>query len=359
MTVNELISLRLANQQLITKGITRPEAIVAKMGAIQAQDYAAAKWATALRLDNNTDNEIEAAFNEGRILRTHVMRPTWHFVAPQDIRWLQKLTAHRVLAILASSSKKLGLAEAIYKKSNKLIYNALKNAKQLTRSEIEIVINKAGIPTDDLHMIHLMMRAELDGLICSGPRIGKQFSYALLDERVSPVKEIAKDEALARLTELYFTTRGPATLQDYVWWSGLTTSDARSGIAMIKSKLPHTLLRGQEYFYSSKTTEPREQGIKALLLPNFDEYSVSYKDRSLLYDAAKIKRALTPFAALGSNIVLDGQIVGTWKRTLRKDRVEIALSYFYAIPKVNQRSVTEAAERYGQFVGLPAMIINA
>ena len=359
MTVTELISLRLTNQQLKTSGILKPETIVAQMGAIQAQDYAAAKWATTLRLNDNSDKDIEAAYNKGTILRTHVMRPTWHFVAPQDIRWLQKLTAHRVLVILASSSRKLGLDEAVYKKSNKLISNALKNGKHLTRAEIEVVINKAGIPTGDLHMIHLMMRAELDGLICSGPRVGKQFSYALLDERVPAVKDITKDEALARLTEIYFTTRGPATLQDYIWWSGLTASDARNGISMMKSKLDSTLIDDLEYFYSSEAIAPKSKDKQVLLLPNFDEYSVSYKDRSLLYDAKKIKQTLTPFVLLGNIIMLDGQVAGTWKRTLKRDRVEMALSYFYAIPKTKQRSVIDAAERYGLFIGLPITIINA
>ncbi|MCW3123073.1 MAG: hypothetical protein JWQ38_2565 [Flavipsychrobacter sp.] len=355
MNCNDIISARLSHQQLTVTRYSTPEGIVGYMGAVQAQDYAAAKWATGLRLQDSTDSDMESAFNQGTILRTHVMRPTWHFVAPQDIRWLLKLTAPRVHAFNAYMYRKMDVDDAVFKKSSKLLSKSLKGNNFLTRPDIEVIFNKAGIATDDVRMVCIMMHAELDGLICSGPRIGKQFSYALLEERVPAVKEISKDEGLARLTELYFTSRGPATLQDYIWWSGLTAAECRGGLAMMKSKLQHDVIDGQEYWSAIVLGKRIEKADVAFLLPNFDEYSVAYKDRGVMFDAKKIKHEPGPMALLGNIIILNGQVAGVWKRTIKKDRVDLALNFYHKITKAQQKEIDVAIEKYSQFIGLPVI----
>ena len=231
---------RLHNQHITRRTLETPQALVEWLGAVQAQDFAAAKWALGLRLQGVTDDDIEQAFTDGAILRTHVMRPTWHFVSPADIRWLLALTAPRVHAASAYSNRKLELDDAMFRCTHAVLANALQGGKQLTRDELASALQQAGIVTEgEQRVTHIMMRAELDGIICSGARRGKQFTYALLAERAPQARSLARDEALAELTMRYLMSHGPATIQDFVWWSGLTVADARAGLAMVTSYLLH------------------------------------------------------------------------------------------------------------------------
>ena len=208
---------RLHNQQVLTAHASTPADVVSWLGAVQAQDFLGAKWALGMRMQEATDDVIEQAFSEGKILRTHVMRPTWHFVAPGDIRWLLALTAPRVQTVNSHGYKVFGLDADIFKRSEKAIAKALEGGKQLTREELIKTLGEAGIVTGDVHLVHILMHAELEGLIVSGPRRGKQFTYMLLEERVPAVAPISRDEALFNLTKRYFTSHCPATVQDFVW----------------------------------------------------------------------------------------------------------------------------------------------
>src|SRR5579859_7689416 len=229
---------RLHNQFLSQQTFEKPGELVQWLGAVQAQDYGAAKWALGLRLHGTTDTMIEQAFAGGEILRTHVMRPTWHFVTPADIRWMLMLTAPRVLAASAYYFRLSELDDALFAKTNAALAEALQGDKQLTRSELALALQQAGIAVGDLlRLTYIIMRAELDGIICSGARRGKQFTYALLDERVPQSRVLDHNEALAEFALRYFTGHGPATLQDFVWWSGLTVADAKAGLEMASSQL--------------------------------------------------------------------------------------------------------------------------
>ena len=223
MAAFDIAKQRLGNQGLIQSAFDNPVDVVSWLGAVQSQDYFGAKWALGLRIPNAIDDSIEKAFQNGSFLRTHLMRPTWHFVTPADIRWLLKLTAPRVHATNAFMYRKTELDQKVFKRSNAVIEKALQGSKQLTRDELRDVFTKAGIKTEgEQRMAYLLMQAELDGVICSGPRKGKQFTYMLLEERVPLVRELTREEALIELTKRYFTSRGPASVQDYAKWSGLT-----------------------------------------------------------------------------------------------------------------------------------------
>jgi hypothetical protein len=198
-----------------------------------------------------TDDVVEKAFAEGSILRTHVLRPTWHFVAPADIRWMLELTAPRVKSAIGFNCRRMSMDDAIFARSRKVLVAALRGGRQLTRDALRRAIQRAGIATDDVRLVLILMRAELDGVICSGARIGKQFTYALLDERVPRTKALTRDAALAELTRRYFTSRGPATVQDFVWWSGLTVADARAGIEMTGRRLVREVIDGTACWRSS------------------------------------------------------------------------------------------------------------
>src|SRR6266849_969246 len=351
MTNLDIAHQRLHNQLITQRMFEKPGDVMQWRGAVQSQDYAAAKWALGLRLQGAIDESIEQAFAGGTILRTHVMRPTWHFVAPADIRWMLMLTALRVNALNAYYYRQLELDDAVFLHSNVVLAKALQGGKQLTRAELVTVLKLAGIASDNLlRFTHIMMRAELDGIVCSGARRGKQFTYALLDERAPQARMLDRDEALAELTIRYFTSHGPATVQDFVWWSGLTVIDAKAGLEMVKSQLMHEVVDGQTYWFSPST--PRVQGLSqaAYLLPNYDEYTVGYTDRSAIFDALHTNKLDPRGGLLTNTMVLDGQVIGTWKRTFKKNTVVIEVNPFVPLSATETRAFAVAANRYGAFL---------
>jgi len=353
----EITVQRLHNQRLSETNFKTPNEVVQWLGAVQAQDYAAAKWALTQRMTDTTDAALDRAFANGSILRTHLLRPTWHFVTPRDIRWLLILTAPRVLKTLTSMDRQLEIDGALIKQSNAIIVRALRSDKQLTRSEIESALQERGIKTTNLRMTHFMMHAELDGIVCSGARRGKQFTYALLDARVPGTKSLTREEALAELASRYFSSRGPATLQDFVWWSGLTTIDARNGLELIKSKLNHETVHDQTYWFPDLPSRKISKPHDVYLLPNYDEYLVGYADRSLMFDTTHINKLDSRGGVLFQHtVVINGRVAGTWKRTLKKNAVIIELSPFKAWTKSEQQAVSVAAERFGNFLELPVSL---
>jgi len=298
------------------------------MGAVQAQDFNAAKWALGLRMRKATDAAVEEAFNKGEILRTHVMRPTWHFVAPEDIRWLLQLTAPRVNLRAGPNYRKFELDGAVFKRSNKVFTKALQGERFVTRSALKSLLNAARIDANDpVRLAHILLRAELDGVICSGPRIGKQFTYALLEERAPVAKTLLRDEALAKLTQRYFRSHGPATLQDFVWWSGLTVEDAKRVMAQVGA------------LNSARTKQSPPNA--AHLLPAFDEYFVAYKDRRLAGDS------LSTWDVLGPTFIINGLAAGTWKRT-KSGTIELNPSK--TLKQSEKLALKQAVDRYSTFL---------
>jgi len=352
----DILQQRLHNQLLSQTKFTQPSQVVAWLGAVQSQDYAGAKWALAQRTNGLTDAVIEQAFARGEILRTHVLRPTWHFVTPVDIRWMLALTAPRVRAAMAYMNRQLGLDTAIFEKSNAALTKALQGNKQLTRSELGQILQKAGIPVDGLNLGHLMGRAELDGIICSGVRRGKQHTYALLEERAPQAKSLEPDEALAELTKRYFTSHGPATLPDFVWWSGLTTTDARKGIEFVKSQFDHEVVDDQTYWFIASGST-RKLSPTVHLLPDYDEYTVGYTDRAEIFDITHSNKLDARGSVLAQySIMINGQVAGTWKRTIKKNEVLIELVPFIMLTDDQNQAIIAATQQYGKFLELPVVL---
>lgn len=362
MTNSDLLRHRLANQYLTQPTFQKPEDVVAALGAVQAQDYAGAKWALAQRMNPDTgvtDAVIERAFTEGKILRTHLMRPTWHFVTPADIRWLLELTAPRVNAVNAFMNRKLELDDSVFKRSAAALTKALQGGKQLTRAELGAALEQKDIPVKDgMRLGYIVHRAELDGLVCSGARRGKQFTYALLNERVPPAKKLKREEALVELTRRYFSTRGPATLQDFIWWSGLTMKDAKQGMNALDGEFEQEVFENQTYWFprgGRPTVRPRR--VSAHLLPNYDEYFIGYKNRdafSIKEKAFKLEINDTVFNA--HVIELNGQLIGGWKRELQRNVVALKLTLLKNLTQTETRALTAAAERFGKFLGLSVVL---
>ena len=352
----DLLPRRLASQRVLGQPFDTPEDVVSWLGAVQAQDFAGAKWALAQRTARATDADVEDAFARGAILRTHVMRPTWHFVMPADIRWLLTLTSPRVNALSATYHRKLALDEPLFRRSRSLLEKTLRDGRQLTRAELASVFRKAGIASaeDPLRMGFLMMRAELDGVICSGPRRGKQFTYALLEERVPPARPLAREEALAELVRRYFVSHGPATVKDFAWWSGLTMADGAKGLALVESSLASQAIDGRTYWAAPGARPRGSTADMAHLLPAYDEALLSYRDNRV---------SLAPYGPQltrdnGQTIVINGRAAGTWKRTIAKGAAVIDAFPFAPLKRREKAALAAAAERYGRFLNGPAVSVR-
>jgi hypothetical protein len=351
----DLVRERLRNQKLLQSEFRKADEAVAWLGAVQSQEYAGAKWALGQRATGLTDPDIEDAFNRGTILRTHVLRPTWHFVARADIKWLLELSGPRVHAVSAHYYRTMELNE-LFSRSRKVFERALAGGKHLTRSELARALEKAGIHAKGPRLAYLVMHSELNAVICSGPRLGKQFTYALFDERAPNARSLSRDEALAELTRRYFNSHGPATLRDYVWWSGLTVREARAGLEMIKPKLVQEAMDGLVYWFPPSTSPTRRARSTVHLLPVYDEHLIAYKDRDIVLDESCPRVPWFLGAEFPNQLVINGRITGAWRRTLDANGVHIEVTPFRPLERIERRGLEGAAERHRQFMNAPVTL---
>jgi hypothetical protein len=295
---------------------------------------------------NAVDESIENAFAKGELLRTHVMRPTWHFVSAADIGWMLKLTAARVNAANNYYYRKFELDSSVFRRTHKALVNALRGGQHQTRAQLRTIIERAGVSvTDPIRLVHILSRAELDGVICSGARKNNQFTYALLNERAPAAKDLDRDEAMAELTRRYFTSHGPATLQDFVWWSGLTASDAKRALEMLHGEIVEEVI-DRKSFWRSPNAGYEPVSPQAHLLPAFDEYLVAYKDRSAVV-SSKLKPANN---VLCPTLLFRGRVVGTWTRHVQKNSIKINLKPWTSLKKADEAAIRSAAKRYVAFL---------
>jgi len=350
MNSNDLVKQRIINQQLAGTKFKSPKEIVSWMGALQAQDYAMSKWAVGVRLPGSTDETIERAINNGEIIRTHVMRPTWHLVSSDDVKWMLALTAPHLHRSMKGRHKALGLTAQIFKRSNSIIEKSLDENGYMTRTELVKELNKNKIKPDNLQAIHILFNAELNATICNGPMRGKQFTYALLEQRVPKSKSFTKDEASAELSLRYFTSHGPATIQDFTWWSGLPAGEARSALEMTKSNLRSVKIDEQTYWFDEDTT--KDLAIQSIyFLPAYDEFMISYKDRSASLAPKFFSNAITRNGIFKPIIVADGQVVGTWSREIKKEKVVFQAKFFRSLQKLNKTEMNTGFAPYKKFLG--------
>jgi Winged helix DNA-binding domain len=346
----DIVQQRIINQQLAGTKFKSAKEVVSWMGAMQAQDYAMAKWAVGVRLPGSTDETVEQAINRGEIIRTHVMRPTWHLVSSKDVRWMLTLTAPHLRNAMKSTHKKMGLTDQLFKRTNFIIEKSLTENGCMTRGELVFELNKNKIKPNNLQTIHIMFNSELNGSVCNGPIRGKQFTYALLEERVPKTKTFTIDEALAELSLRYFKSHGPATLQDFAWWSGLPAADAKNSLEMVKSKLMSAKIGDQTYWFDDSIRN--ERAIQSIyFLPAYDEFMISYKDRSAALAPKFISNAITSNGIFRPIIVVNGQVVGTWSREIKKEKVVFESKFFRSLQKLNKTEMNTAFEPYKNFLG--------
>src|SRR5450759_479486 len=358
MTQTDLDLQRLFNQRIVGATLEQPEAVVRWMGAIQAQDYAQAVWAIGLRTNAAPLAHVEQAIADRKIVRTWPMRGTLHFVPPEDAKWMLRFSAARNLAMNRHREERLGLNDAIFGRSHQFFYDALKGGGRLSRPDMLNLLENAGIRTENQRGYHILWVAAQTGLICMGPLQGKQQTFVLLDEWAPDARALSREEALAVLARRYFTSHGPATLKDFAWWAGLTLGDARSGLAAAGSGLVSKTVNENEYWLAGDTLEsaanaPVSDPASVHLLPGFDEYLLGYTDRGVVLASDHAAKIIP-----GGNgifrpmLVSGGQVSGAWKRSIKKNGVEITLYPFTPLA-VPQESLFQAAQGYTDFLGLP------
>jgi winged helix DNA-binding protein len=349
MTSAILLRHRVHNQRLAVTNFEDPADPVRWLGAVQAQDYLGSLWAIGLRTRAATEKMVERAIAEGTIVRTWPMRGTLHFVAAEDARWMLELMTPRVVAASAGRlEREYDLDQKVVGRSGEIVTRALEGGRRLTRDALYRALENGRISTAAGRGLHITWRMAHDGLICFGPREGRQQTFVLLHEWVPGAKRMARDEALAELARRYFTSRGPATVHDFAWWSGLLLSDAVQGLAMASRALVSVDLADRKY-WSAPSAPPGGSSPRAFLLPAFDEYTVAYRDRAVVLGPAHTRQAGS-MDVLRPAIVVNGRVVGTWARTLGKSSVEVDASPFTRLAATTRRAVAAAARRYAAFL---------
>lgn len=329
-----------------------PQAVVGAFAALQAQEFVPAKWAVAQRSTSATESAMDKAFADGLILRTHVLRPTWHFVLRDDARWLLDLTAPRVHQLNAYYYRKFGLDDDVFATCNAVCRRTLRGGRQLTRKELAGVLEKAGVAASGLHLGYILMRAELDAVLISGALKGRQQTYALFDERVPDTKTLDRDAALAELTRRYYAMRGPATIKDFATWSSLTMADARNGLSMVGSELEQIEVGGRTY-WSPPAAMPATTTPVVDLVQGYDEYVMSYSEsKDVLLRTGEATGRGEP--AYLHTVLLDGQVIGHWKHTSRSRSVVVHTAFHRRLTADETKALESAVERFGQFLGVPA-----
>jgi hypothetical protein len=345
MNIIDIAHIRLRSQLISDSGFEHPEDVVAWMGALQAQDYNGAKWSIALRLPSPKHSEIEQSILNKRIVRSWPMRGTLHFVSAKDFRWMLALLAPGIIASGAHRNRQLELDDAVFRRTRELIFNALQKNFRLTRQEIFKVLESEGILTKNQRGIHIIQRHALEGLICFGPHRDKQPTFVMLDSWVPAIAELSKEEALYSLAIRYFKSHGPATLKDFIWWSGLKVADARIALDSCKSILI-CIKQEYEYWFDRDVKSAVNAPKQVYLLPGFDEYVLGYTNRSDVIESKFVKK-ITPGGGLFyPTVVIEGKIVGNWKtiRSKKEERVEILP--FTSIKSSLRKEATNAGNKY-------------
>jgi hypothetical protein len=353
-----IVNLRLTNQQILRNGFMSPKDTAGWMGAIQAQDYGMAKWAIGLRTQDSTEDLIQAAVDTAEIIRTHVLRATWHFVSADHVYWMLELSSPYIKASMKFRHKQLELSESILSKSNGIIEKALRDGKHLTREELLRELGKAKIPLTENRASHLLAWAELEGIVCSGASKRGKLTYAILDERVPKRKSMTREEALAELARKYFTSHGPATVKDFIWWSGLPVNKARQALESSRSEFQSEEINGRRYWYAQTYSFPEGDQKDVHLLPAYDEYLIGYEDRSAVLAYEDFRKTVSNNGIFRPTIVVNGQVVGIWKRMLKKDKVIVEMEYFTRPDTIIRDQVEKVLSQYGNFLGRQIEIIN-
>lgn len=348
MTRDQLIRLRLNNQQLTHPSFTKPADVVRWFGAIQSQDLPGSLCAIGLRMRHATEDLVERAIASRSIVRSWPMRRTIHCMAAEDARWMIGLLAPRGIDRMKPYHRKMGITDDHLRRAGKVFESALAGDQQLTRAELYRELNASGVRTEAPNGLalgmHLICHWAQAGLICIAARKGKQPTFTLLEGWTPRGRKLSGDDAFAELARLYFQSHGPATVKDFAWWAGLTMKEAQRALLLAADLLKSGTIDGVESWQMRKSPAAPAGPLPVLLLPPFDEYTVAYADRAAVLTSISY--------GLAANLLISGRIAGTWKRTLLAgDRVAVTFNLLRILNKKEQAGLALAAERYAAFIG--------
>jgi len=356
MTRLDIAHQRLHNQRIARGEPGSPDCAVAWMGALQAQDYPNAKWAIGLRSHGATDATVERAISDARIVRTWLNRGALHFVAAPDARWMLELLAPGIISGRAGRHRQLGLDAATFALSFDALARALQGSRPLTRAGTFQVLARAGVSTEGQRGYHILGRAALEGLICFGPMQGKEQTFVWLDEWVPPGMTLDRDAALAELAWRYVASHGPAALPDFAWWSGLPMRDARAALELAAPRLHQEMMDGEPYWLAADGSATGSPSPAVHLLPAFDEYLLGYSSRDAVLDPQTNIEVVSSNGVFRPVLVIDGQVTGIWKRTIKRDRVDIRPIPFRPLSESENQALVCAANRFGTFLARPVSL---
>jgi hypothetical protein len=355
MTIKDISWLRLANQHILNGSFNEPKDLAGWMGAMQAQDFTMVKWAIGLRLPGAEIKKVEKAIEKGEIIRSHLLRPTWHFVSSDDFHWMLELSSPRIKPSLKYRQDFLGLTPKILADSNHIIAETL-GGNDAGRDLIASELRKGGINPDDNRLSHILLWAELSGIVCSGKSPGDKQTYALISDRIPEKRKVPKEEALRMLAVKYFRSHGPATIRDFSWWSGLTSKEIKIALEKAEPELENETVDRRTYWFGrNHVIRPDENS--ACLLPAFDEFIISYSDRSAVLSLENHKKAVSQNGIFRSVVIIKNQVAGLWKAVKNKDLIILELSLFKKAKRSERSALEEAAEAYGKFLGKKIEVI--
>jgi hypothetical protein len=353
MDGREIAYRRLHGQALVGPPLADPVAVVRHLGAMQAQEHAVAKWAVGQRTTGVDDAAVQRLLDSGALVRTHALRPTWHFLAPDDVLWIQELTGPRVHQFNAYHYRQFGLDDAAAARGAKVIGDALAGGNHLTRKELAGYLGGSDLPDKGIGLAYVVMRAELDGLIVNGPMRGKQHTYALLAERAPQARRMDGDAALAELTWRFFATHGPATVKDFAWWSSLTVAQIKVGLALVGDRLASVAADGKTLWFDPAVPSTAEPVVR--LLQGFDEYVVAYSDTKYAYNVAGAEPTPGRYTdnMMFHPVVVDSQVVGFWRRLVQGKGVRVEVDLFAG---ARSAALDDELARLAAFTGAPVEV---
>ena len=359
---------RLHSQELLGPGCAPTgegaAQVVRRSGAVQSQDHQPALWSLARRCCGPsgpppTESVLGAAFDAGAFLRLHVLRPTWHFVAPERLKDLVALTGPRIAASLAGRWRELGLPADLPEKATDVLVSGITERGPLTRPDAAAVLEAAGISVDGQRLPHLLMYAELAGVLTSGPTRGRQQTWALVTDRTPPGPPADRAEVLRELARTFVRSHAPVTERDFAWWSGLSLTDVRQGLASARPELDVLELGGRRYWHAGLPAGVgvENDGPAVHLVQSYDEYLVAHTESRDLADPHGFAGHMPRGALLGTAVLVDGVLVGRWRRALSERRVDVVVTPFLTLGRRVRAELELEAERYAAFVERPLRLV--
>ena len=338
------ISIRLLGQQLICPQFSSPHDVVAWMGAMQGQEYRMMRWAVAMRTRKPSARAFERDFDEGRIIRTHLFRTTWQLVAAEDYAWMLSLCRKKALCGLRGwmHANGIDIPPEEEARIGGIFGDVISGRADVRKEDLAQALAERDIRMDDQRLSYHIRLAELSGLVCSGVLHPSKRTLALSSERIPTVPEPTRDEALALLALKYFRSHSPATLEDFVWWSGLNVSDCRRGMDALGDGLRQERWKGQVFHIHDDCRLRGFRSGRIHLLPAFDEYLIGYKSRHVSLHPDFRHHAHDNTGTFWNVILQDGEVVGNWSAAGGKVSVEI----FHPEVTLNEAGLQEEVARY-------------